>query len=233
MFTTSLFVLFCGGVAGLVYYAYYEENEITRKVKDEVTPSLGGKYVGDISAPHNVEAELLTLLTGRLGRFVQVKNIITGEFQGVNGQLLTYVCHITKNNRVHTLRQTMLAVKTTDKPDLPKFLIRPPELLDELKKVIGYEFVQIPAAESLAIQVYQEKVEDEAVFQHVPAEIWQKINQNKLTLTHDGQWFILYQYNHRLDPTLDAYQQFLNNALEIYNAFLPTAGKSTPIDSGK
>lgn len=234
MFTTSLLVLFCGGVAGLIYYTYQEENEITRKVKDEVTPGLGGKYVGDISAPHNVEAELLTLLTGRLGQFVQVKNIISGEFQGVNGQIFTYVCHMRQNNRVHTLRQTLLAVQTAN-PDAPKFLIRPPELLDDLKKMVGYEFVELPAAENLAIQVYHKGVDDQQVFQHIPAEIWQKIRQHSLTVTHDGRWFIAYQYNHRLDPTLDAYQQFLNITTEIYHAFLnhSTAGKSAQIDSEK
>jgi hypothetical protein len=224
MLPTLLFVIFLIVIGVLVYYVYQEENEITRKVKEEVTPGLNAKYVGDKSYSNEIEPELLTLLTGRLGQLVQLKNIVSGEFYGVNGQIFTYVCHIRKNNRVHTLRQTLLAVKTNSISDSPKFLIRPPELMDELKKMVGYEFVQLPAAGNLAIQVHQEGVDDQLVFQNVPAETWQKMQEHSLTATHDGHWFIIYQYDHRLDPTLEAYQQFLKRAVEVYHTLL--TGKS-------
>lgn len=224
MLPTLLFVIFLIVIGVLVYYVYQEENEITRKLKEEVTPGLGGEYAGDKSYQQEIEPELLTLLTGRLGRLVQLINIIKGEFQGEKVKLFTYSCHIRQNNRTHTLRQTVIAIKTAA-PHSPKFLIRPPELMDELKKMVGYEFVQLPAAGNLAIQVHQEGVDDQLVFQHVPAATWQNIQQHSLIATHDGHWFIIYQYNHRLDPTLEAYQQFLKIAIEVYHTLL--AGKST------
>lgn len=211
-----LFLLLLGGA---IYYNHQKEQEITRQLQESVAPQLGATYVNQQNS-YQIDSSLRELLQGRFGIRGETRNWLRGEWQKTPYELFTYTYKVSTGKSSTTYYHTVLAVPTQAEPFLPKFLIRPPEFFDGLKKMIGYEFVELPAAVNLAIQVYQEGVDDQLVFQHIPTETWQEIRSRALTITNDGRWFIAYQYNRRLDPTLDAYQQFLTATLDIYTAFL-------------
>lgn len=222
-----LFLLLLGGT---IYYNYRKEQEIARQLQDQVAPQLGATYV-DPQNSYPMDPNLYELLKGRFGTRGEIKNWLRGEWQKVPYELFTYTYVVRSGKSSRTYHHTILAVSTLEETFFPKFLIRPPEFFDGLKKMIGYEFVELPSAGNLAIQVYQEGVDDHLVFQHLPSEVWQRIRQNSLTITNDGFWFIAYQYNDRLNPNLEVYQYFLQTSLEIYEALLhhAPAGKSAKL----
>jgi hypothetical protein len=222
------FILFLLILGGTIYYNHRKEQEIARQLQEQVAPQLGATYVEN---NYQIDPNLLELLKGRFGTRGEIKNWLRGEWQKVPYELFTYTYVVRSGKSSRTYNHTIMAVSTLEEPFLPKFLIRPPEFFDGLKKMIGYEFVELPTAFNLAIQVHQEGVDDQLVFQHLPAEVWQQIRQNSLTITNDGFWFIAYLYNDRLNPNLEIYQYFLQTTLEIYEAILhhAPAGKSAKL----
>lgn len=220
-----LFLLLLGGT---IYYNHRQEQEIARQLQEQVAPQLGATYVEN---NYQIDPNLLELLKGRFGMRGKIKNWLRGEWQKVPYELFTYTYVVRSGKSSRRYNHTIMAISTLEEPFLPKFLIRPPELFDDFKKMIGYEFVELPNAFNLAIQVHQEGVDDQLVFQHIPTEIWRQISLHDLTITNDGLWCIAYQYNHHLNPSLEAYQQFLQTTLEIYEAILlhTPAGKSAKL----
>lgn len=204
-------------VVVIVIASYRKEQKIERQLKKIIAPRLKATYVGHLNS-QQIRPSLLPLLIARFGVKGEIKNLLKGKWQKIPYEIFTYTYERSKGEPLTREYHTVVAVPTWQEPLLPKFLIRPPEFLDGFKEMIGYEFVNVPAAENVAIQVYQKGVDNQIVFKNVPSEIWQEIGYNSLTLINDGTWFIAYQYNRRLDPML--YLQFLTTTLDIYTTFL-------------
>jgi hypothetical protein len=208
--------------------SYFGERYLGQKFQNEVMPDLGGTYVRSQN-PNKISPDLHPLLKWSTGKKGELKNVVTKQINGVEIYLFTYTYRIVRNT---TRRKTYyspehytVAAILTEPGHLPEFFIRQPNFIDGFQKSSGKNFLEIPAAHSLVVQVYGEDKHNPFVFKHVPEEAWTILRRYDMSCVHRGNCFLMYQFD-ALEDNAQTYQEFFERAETVYRHFLhsTTAG---------
>lgn len=221
---SEVFIIYAVIIVGMVIIAssmakIQREKEQDQLLETKLAPQLGLTYLDKLDFLGLEKQGVRSLLMGRFKTTGLAQNVLAGSLKGLNILFFTYITPYPSRREQQKKHPTFI-VSTSGFHSLPLFVIRPPELLDGLKETIGYQFIKIPAAPSLVVQIAKEQTETSSALAHVPPELWQLIETNQWTVVHDGQWFMVYAYNRPLSD-LESHQKFITAGLDIFVHFLP------------
>lgn len=201
------FILFFVGLFTAIYLADKYFGQIRHQTLQQFLNTLGFL---ELNEPPSSLTQLLPYAT-------EFKNIFSGNYQN----LAVFVCDYTQPAGKSSNTQTVVAIQTETK-EIPRFLLRPNDLTDPLKKAIGYQFQPVPKGYWLALQTFEEDGDFSAAFwQQAPAEFWQKLDPHApYHLSYDGHWFVMYKRGYYPSSDKGEYQKWLDQVIQTYQALL-------------
>lgn len=227
MSQSTMIILFCILFVISIIYSrirnYYREKHLAQKFQDEVMADLGGIYVRSQN-PNQISHDLASLLRWCIGEKGTLKNVVKKQIEGVEILLFTYTYSRrtgrgkNSHKKYKIINHTVAAI-STEPGQLPEFFIRPEGVFDGFQKAMGKNYLELPAAHSLAVQVYGEDEHNPLVFKNIPEEAWTILRRYNLSTAHRGNWFLLYQYDD-LEDNPQTYQQYFELAEKFYRYFL-------------
>lgn len=226
--TKLFFVFIIVFIIAMQIDSYLIEWYLGRKFQNEVMPDLGGTYVRNQN-PKKISPDLHPLLKWSTGKKGELKNVVTKQINGVEIFLFTYtyrIVHSSPNRKTYYSPQYYTVAAILTEPGLlPEFFARQPNFIDGFQKSSGKNFLEIPAAHSLVVQVYGEDKHNPSVFKHVPEEVWTILRRHDMSCVHRGNCFLVYQFD-ALEDNAQTYQEFFERAETVYRHFLhsTTAG---------
>lgn len=185
----------------LALYLYHNQKQRTLALK-QVAPQLGLKFK---EAQENIPTAIRQLLGDPSNK--QFCNLLHGYRDNYELLVFDYSYLVGKN----TVTQTVFALNFTGTNLLlPKFMLRPWQMSDILKKRwLDYEFVELPNRyKNHVLIVFENKANVQAIVDSHPATLWKQMPIDQHWLS-DGNWFLCYKGN----QVIPAEFLVLNNAI--------------------
>jgi hypothetical protein len=147
----------------------------------------------------------------------RISNIMTGSFNGIPVMVLDYKYTIGGGKNSHTRQQTVLVIES-DKLRLPKFLLRPENLLDKVESAFGKKDINFETAPVFSKKYFLRGDDPESVRKVFVDHVLEFYELHLGLCTEgDGAKLIYYRSSKRVSPT--NIQTFLQEGYDIFSLF--------------